>query len=94
MDVLAKNTKREDNKQLVILEEPHFAYRCLCYFVFLLFVGYGIWGVFLHGMSTPKSDVSGGTLLPRFFLFGGARFAGGREGVWLGEEITLNEEEN
>jgi len=47
----------------------------LLFFVFFLFAGYGIWGVVLHGMSTPKSDVSGGMLLPRFFLFGGAQFA-------------------
>jgi hypothetical protein len=33
MDVLAKNAKREDGLQLVILKEPHFAYRCFCYFL-------------------------------------------------------------
>jgi hypothetical protein len=40
----------------------------LLVFVFLLFVGYGIWCVVLHGMLAPRLEVGGGTLLPRFSL--------------------------
>jgi hypothetical protein len=36
----------------------------------LLFVGYEIWCVVLHGMLTPISKAGGGTLLPRFFVIG------------------------
>jgi hypothetical protein len=32
----------------------------LLFFVFLLFVSYGIWGVVLHGMLMPISNASGG----------------------------------
>jgi hypothetical protein len=35
--------------------------------VSLLFAGYGIWCVILHGMPMPKSKVGGGALLG-FFL--------------------------
>jgi phosphotransferase system glucose/maltose/N-acetylglucosamine-specific IIC component len=44
----------------------------LLFCVFLLFVGYGIWGVVFHGMSKPKSNVGGGALLFKFLLFGDA----------------------
>jgi hypothetical protein len=36
--------------------------------MFLLFAGYGIWCVVLHGMLALGSEVGGGTLLLRFFL--------------------------
>jgi hypothetical protein len=36
--------------------------------MFLLFVGYGIWCVVLHGMLALRSEVNGGTLFFRFFL--------------------------
>ncbi len=39
---------------------------------FCCFVGYEIWGVVHHGMSTPRSNVGGGTLFLRFHLFGDA----------------------
>ncbi len=42
----------------------------LLFCVFLLFVGYGIWGVVFHGMLVPKLDIGGGTLLLGFLLFG------------------------
>jgi hypothetical protein len=42
----------------------------LLFFVFLLFAGYGIWGVVLHGMLVPRSDAGGGALFLRFLLFG------------------------
>jgi hypothetical protein len=43
----------------------------LLIFLFLLFVGYGIWGVHFHGTLVPK-DAKGGVLLLRFLLFGDA----------------------
>jgi hypothetical protein len=90
MDVLVENTKREDSWLSFILEESHIVCWCLCYFLcFHCYVGYGIWGVVLYGMSMPKLDVGGGTLLPRFLLFGDAWFANGRkEGAWWVEEIN------
>jgi hypothetical protein len=36
--------------------------------VFLLFVGYGVWCVVLHGMPTPKLEVGGEVLLLGFSL--------------------------
>jgi hypothetical protein len=42
----------------------------LLFYVFLLFIGYGIWGVVLHGVLAPRLDVGGGTLLLGFLLFG------------------------
>jgi len=60
MDVLAKDTKREDAWRSFMLEEPHFA--SLLFFVFLLFAGYKIWCVVFHRMSTPRSKVGGETL--------------------------------
>jgi hypothetical protein len=39
---------------------------------FLLFAGYGIWGVVLHGMSVPRSNIGGRALLLGFLLFGDA----------------------
>jgi hypothetical protein len=44
----------------------------LIFHVFLLFTGYGIWGVVLHGMLMPISNVGGGALLPKFILFSDA----------------------
>jgi hypothetical protein len=44
----------------------------LLFDVLLLFIGYGIWGVVLHGMLDPRSNASGGTLLLEFILFGDA----------------------
>jgi hypothetical protein len=40
----------------------------LLFYVFLLFVGYGIWCVVLHGMLAPKLKVDGGTLFFGFSL--------------------------
>jgi len=36
--------------------------------VFLLFAGYGIWCVVLHGMPMPKLKIGGGVLLLGFSL--------------------------
>jgi len=90
MNVLVENIKKEDGWQAFILEELHFAYWCLGYFLcFCCFTCYGILGVILYGMSTPRLDVGGGTLLPRFLLFGDAWFANGKEeGARWGEEIN------
>ncbi len=90
MDVLVENTKREDSWWLVTLEDLHFASWCLCYFfVFLLFVGYGIWSVVFHGMLAPILDAGGGAVFLGFLLFGDAWFVEGREeGAWWREEIN------
>jgi hypothetical protein len=44
----------------------------LLFFMFLLFVGYEILGVVIHGMPMPRSDVDSGALLLGFLLFGDA----------------------
>jgi hypothetical protein len=38
----------------------------------LLFAGYKIWDVVLHGMLAPISNIDGGALLPGFLLFSDA----------------------
>jgi hypothetical protein len=74
MDVLAKNTKREDG-----LKDPHFVFLMFLLFsMFSSFASYGIWGVFIHGMPPPILDASGGVLFLGFILFVDGR----KEGVW------------
>ncbi len=51
----------------------------LIFYVFLLFIGYGIWGIVLHGMFMPRLDVGSGTLIFKFLLFGDAWFVDGKE---------------
>ncbi len=89
MDVLAKNAKREDGLQLVILKEPHFAYRCFCYFwcfCCLQVMEFGV--LFFMECWHPNKML----MVERYFLdyfFGGAWFAEGREkGIWWEEEIN------
>jgi hypothetical protein len=65
--------KRQGKGWLVIdpFREAAFCFlMSLVFFVFLLFVGYGIWGVFFHVMLAPRSNVGGGTLLLGLLLFG------------------------
>jgi hypothetical protein len=51
----------------------------LLFYVFLLTIGYGIWGVVLHGMLASRLDTGGGTVLLGFLLFSDVSFVNGRE---------------
>jgi hypothetical protein len=44
----------------------------LLFSMFLLFASYGIWGVVLHGMLAPRSNVGGRPLFFGFILFSDA----------------------
>jgi hypothetical protein len=73
MDVLVENAKKGEWLAMCHFRRVAFCFlMSLLFFVFLLFVGYEIWGVVFHGTLTPRSDVDGGALLPRFLLSGDA----------------------
>jgi len=67
--------KHQERGRLVIshIREAAFCFlMSLLFFVFLLFVGYGIWGVVFHGMLASTSNADGGVLFSGLFLFGDA----------------------
>lgn len=84
--------RHQERGRLVIIHVRRAAFcflMSLLFYVFLLFVGYGIWCVVLHGMSTPKLEVDGGTLFQDFLCWCDAGFVGERkEGVCWREEIN------
>ncbi len=68
LDVISKKTKGGDSWWSWTLEELHFSsWNHYNFLVFFLFIGYEVYFIVFHGVSTPRLEISDGMLFVIFF---------------------------